>query len=161
MSAQKIKIIARVRPKLQGELDDDGLKIVNGTDNTGDSSTSTTGGSFVTVTNPRDPTQIFKFPFVLCFFVPLFIYKRFRRFSSCYDHGSTQEEIYQDVEPLLDIVYSGIVCFMLSTVLPDDFSTPFLDGYDIRLWRYLLWQDLHDARNEGGAWSNSSGSEGE
>ena len=64
MSAQKIKIIARVRPKLQGELDDDGLKIVNGADSTGDSST---GGSFVAVTNPRDPTQLFKFPSVLMF----------------------------------------------------------------------------------------------
>jgi hypothetical protein len=33
-------------------------------------------------------------------------------FSSCYDQDSTQEEIYRnDVEPLLDIVYSGVVSY--------------------------------------------------
>lgn len=34
------------------------------------------------------------------------------RFSSCYDEHSTQEEIFvNDVEPLIDVVYSGIVSF--------------------------------------------------
>jgi len=33
-------------------------------------------------------------------------------FSNSYDEDSTQDEIYHnDVEPLLDIVYSGVVCF--------------------------------------------------
>jgi kinesin family protein 22 len=33
-----------------------------------------------------------------------------RRFTSCYDQDSTQEEIFRnDVEPLIDVVYSGVV----------------------------------------------------
>lgn len=32
-------------------------------------------------------------------------------FSSCYDHNSKQEEIFRnDVEPMLDVVYTGVVC---------------------------------------------------
>jgi kinesin family protein 22 len=32
------------------------------------------------------------------------------RFTSCYDQDSTQEEIFeQDVRPLIDVVYSGVV----------------------------------------------------
>lgn len=32
------------------------------------------------------------------------------RFTSCYDQTSTQEDIFQaDVEPLIDVVYSGVV----------------------------------------------------
>ncbi|CAA7268260.1 unnamed protein product [Cyclocybe aegerita] len=77
---------------IQGELDDDSIRIVHSSNDTGGSSSSLTSGSFITVPNPRDPTQIFKFPF-----------------TSCYDQDSTQEEIYRnDVEPLLDIVYSGV-----------------------------------------------------
>ena len=39
-----------------------------------------------------------------------------RSFSSCYDHDATQDEIYHnDVEPLLDVVYSGVVCFFILT----------------------------------------------
>ena len=64
MSTQKIKIISRLRPRIQGELDDNSVKIVHALDDTGDSSASTKGGSFVTVPNPRDTTQIFKFPSV-------------------------------------------------------------------------------------------------
>ncbi|KAJ3515071.1 hypothetical protein NLJ89_g1995 [Agrocybe chaxingu] len=92
MATHKVKIAARLRPRIQGELDDDSIHIVHSSNDTGGSSSSLTGGSFITVPNPRDPTQIFKFPF-----------------SSCYDQDSTQEEIYRnDVEPLLDIVYSGV-----------------------------------------------------
>ncbi|KAF8961771.1 kinesin-like protein, partial [Flammula alnicola] len=77
---------------LDGELDDDSVKIVHASNDTGGSSSSTNGGSFITVANPRDLTQIFKFPF-----------------TSCYDQDSTQEEIFKnDVEPLIDVVYSGV-----------------------------------------------------
>ena len=32
------------------------------------------------------------------------------RFSSCYGQGATQEDIYDnDVRPLLDVLYSGVV----------------------------------------------------
>ena len=36
------------------------------------------------------------------------------RFSSCYGYDSTQEEIFlNDVEPLLDLVYSGVVSIII------------------------------------------------
>jgi kinesin family member 22 len=39
------------------------------------------------------------------------------RFSSCYNELSTQEEIFRnDVEPLIDVVYSGVVCSPLSSL---------------------------------------------
>lgn len=37
------------------------------------------------------------------------------RFTSCYDQDSTQEEIFeQDVRPLIDVVYSGVVRHTIS-----------------------------------------------
>lgn len=37
------------------------------------------------------------------------------RFTSCYDQSSTQEQIFeQDVRPLIDVVYSGVVSHFLS-----------------------------------------------
>lgn len=51
----KVKIAARLRPLIQGEQVDDGVQIVHG-DN---------GISSISVPNPRDPSQIFKFPYVL------------------------------------------------------------------------------------------------
>ncbi|KJA21430.1 hypothetical protein HYPSUDRAFT_42080 [Hypholoma sublateritium FD-334 SS-4] len=92
MASAKVRIAARLRPRIDGELDDESVKIIHPSNTTGSSSSSTTGSSFITVANPRDPTQIFKFPF-----------------TSCYDQDSTQQEIYRnDVEPLLDIVYNGV-----------------------------------------------------
>ncbi|KIM37196.1 hypothetical protein M413DRAFT_279239 [Hebeloma cylindrosporum] len=92
MATHKVKIAARLRPRLESEIDDDSVKIVHPSNDSGGSSSSTAGGSFITVANPRDPTQIFKFPF-----------------SSCYDQDSTQEEIFKnDVEPLIDVVYGGV-----------------------------------------------------
>uniref|UniRef100_A0A8H8CJ53 Kinesin-like protein n=1 Tax=Psilocybe cubensis TaxID=181762 RepID=A0A8H8CJ53_PSICU len=92
MASHKVKIAARLRPRLDGELDDDSIKVVHQSNNTGGSSSSSGGSSFISVANPRDPTQVFKFPF-----------------SSCYDQDSTQEEIFEnDVEPLIDVVYSGV-----------------------------------------------------
>ncbi|KAG5716418.1 Kinesin-like protein KIF22 [Termitomyces sp. T112] len=87
MASAKIKIIARLRPRLNAELDDGSVKVIHSSDDTGSSS-----GSVISVTNPRDPSQVFKFPF-----------------SSCYDETSTQEEIFQnDVQPMIDVVYSGV-----------------------------------------------------
>lgn len=109
MATRKIKIISRLRPKIQGELDDDSVKVVHSSDESGDSLRG--GGNFITVQNPRDPTQIFKFLSVnfLCT-IEVALY-RIHSFSSCYDQDSTQEEIYcNDVDPLLDIVYTGVVC---------------------------------------------------
>ncbi|KAI9569943.1 P-loop containing nucleoside triphosphate hydrolase protein [Boletus coccyginus] len=82
MASHKIKIAARLRPRLQNELDDEGIQIIH-----------TPGGpSYINVPNPRDLSQVFNFPF-----------------TSCYDQSSTQEEIFeQDVRPLIDVVYSGV-----------------------------------------------------
>ncbi|KDQ53292.1 hypothetical protein JAAARDRAFT_137340 [Jaapia argillacea MUCL 33604] len=79
--AHKVKIAARLRPRLAGELEDDSIHIIK-----------ETGGSAICVTNPRDSSQVFKFPF-----------------TSCYDQSSTQEEIFdKDVKPLIDVVFSGV-----------------------------------------------------
>ncbi|TFK19328.1 kinesin-domain-containing protein [Coprinopsis marcescibilis] len=83
----KVKIAARLRPRLDGEIVDENIKVVHGAD-----SSAGGAGSTISVTNPRDLSQVFKFPF-----------------SSCYDENSTQEEIFRnDVEPLIDVVYSGV-----------------------------------------------------
>ncbi|RDB30648.1 Kinesin-like protein KIF22 [Hypsizygus marmoreus] len=92
MATAKIKIAARLRPRLGGELVDDSVKVEHPSNETGESSSSGSSGSIISVTNPRDPTQVFKFPF-----------------SSCYDQSATQEEIFQnDVQPMIDVVYSGV-----------------------------------------------------
>ncbi|KAJ7359730.1 P-loop containing nucleoside triphosphate hydrolase protein [Mycena albidolilacea] len=83
--------------------DDGGLRIcraepsVNASscsaNNGANSSASSTSGSFtgIAVANPRDPTQIFTFPF-----------------TSCYDADATQEIFNTDVHPLIDVAWSGI-----------------------------------------------------
>ncbi|KAI5118492.1 hypothetical protein M0805_003523 [Coniferiporia weirii] len=77
----KIRIAARLRPLLSGEISDDAVGVQSGD-----------SGSFITVVHPRDSSQHFKFPF-----------------SSCYGQNSSQEEIYtNDVKPLLDVVFSGV-----------------------------------------------------
>ncbi|KAF8068670.1 kinesin-like protein [Lyophyllum atratum] len=93
MATAKIKIAARLRPRLNGELDDESVKIIHTSAETGGSSSGSGGsGSVISVTNPRDPSQVFKFPF-----------------TSCYDQASNQEEIFQnDVQPMIDVVYSGV-----------------------------------------------------
>lgn len=82
MASHKIKIAARVRPRLEHEIDDEGIQV-----------THTSGApSCISVPNPRDVSQIFNFPL-----------------SSCYDQNSTQEDIFErDVRPLIDVVYSGV-----------------------------------------------------
>ncbi|KAG2143088.1 P-loop containing nucleoside triphosphate hydrolase protein [Suillus clintonianus] len=80
----KIKIAARLRPRIEHEIDDQGIQITHDEDGE--------GPSWIRVPNPRDATQVFRFPF-----------------TSCYDQDSTQEEIFeQDVRPLIDVVYSGV-----------------------------------------------------
>ncbi|KAK7462307.1 hypothetical protein VKT23_007908 [Stygiomarasmius scandens] len=95
--SQKIRIAARLRPRLEGEIEDGGIKVCHAVDQS-DSSTSSaanssvSGGSYISVQNPRVPGQVFNFPF-----------------SSCYDQHSTQEEIFlNDVQPMTDIVYNGV-----------------------------------------------------
>jgi len=61
MSGQKIRIAARVRPLLKNELHDGSVEVQQS--NSGESGSSDTGGC-ISVTNPRDTNQIFKFPCV-------------------------------------------------------------------------------------------------
>ncbi|KAH9042670.1 P-loop containing nucleoside triphosphate hydrolase protein [Lactarius pseudohatsudake] len=82
-NVQTVKIVARLRPPIPGELSDQGIRIVT-TDGESDFPA-------ICVNNPRDQSQVFKFPF-----------------SSCYGHDSRQEDIFKaDVRPLIEIVYSG------------------------------------------------------
>ncbi|EGO03669.1 hypothetical protein SERLA73DRAFT_83760 [Serpula lacrymans var. lacrymans S7.3] len=83
MSAlQRIRIAARLRPRIDGEVEDTSIQVIH----------SDQAASCISIANPRDPTQVFKFPF-----------------SSCYDQSSTQEEIFdRDVQPLINVVYSGV-----------------------------------------------------
>ncbi|KAI0031864.1 P-loop containing nucleoside triphosphate hydrolase protein [Vararia minispora EC-137] len=81
MAQHKVKIAARLRPPIPGEIDDDGVRI----------EVRDEGTPFVCVTNPRDASENFKYPF-----------------TSCYDRNSTQQEIFEnDVLPLIDVVYHG------------------------------------------------------
>ncbi|EIM88681.1 kinesin-domain-containing protein [Stereum hirsutum FP-91666 SS1] len=85
-NAHKVKIAARLRPRLKGELQDEGVWIERSDD------TSAGAASSICVTNPRDAHQVFRFPF-----------------TSCYDEESTQEEIFEnDVQPMIDVVFSGV-----------------------------------------------------
>ncbi|KAH6906663.1 kinesin-domain-containing protein [Coprinopsis sp. MPI-PUGE-AT-0042] len=62
--ASKVRIAARLRSSSGGRDSKDGKD---------------RDASYIAVTNPRDPSQVFKFPF-----------------SSCYDEHSTQEEIFRN-----------------------------------------------------------------
>ncbi|PSR70750.1 hypothetical protein PHLCEN_2v13370 [Hermanssonia centrifuga] len=80
--AYKVKIAARLRPPIYGEINDDGVQVVHNDDDI----------SFISVPNPRDASQIFKFPL-----------------TSCYDPLANQEDIFEnDVRPMIDVVYSGV-----------------------------------------------------
>ncbi|KAK7027324.1 hypothetical protein VNI00_015287 [Paramarasmius palmivorus] len=88
-STRRIRIAARLRPRIDGEVDDGAIQVCHASDNTTGSSSST---SYISAPNPRDLSEVFKFPF-----------------SSCYDQDSTQEEIFEtDVQPLIDVVYGGV-----------------------------------------------------
>ncbi|KAF7360127.1 Kinesin-like protein [Mycena venus] len=120
--SSKVKIAARLRPRLPGEPPDDGgVRVCHaensscstgansslpphdanansstgaGPNTSGSSTGSGASGSFtgIAVANPRDASQIFRFPF-----------------TSCYDADATQEEIFNaDVRPLIDVAWSGV-----------------------------------------------------
>ncbi|KAG7085767.1 hypothetical protein E1B28_003308 [Marasmius oreades] len=93
-NAHKVRIVARLRPRIDGEVDDGAIQVCHPSDNTSSSfsSASGAGASYISVPNPRDPTELFKYPF-----------------SSCYDQTSTQEELFEnDVSPLMNVVYEGV-----------------------------------------------------
>lgn len=55
MASHKVRIAARLRPRIEGEVDDQAIQVHRSED---------AGLSHITVPNPRDPTQVFKFPYV-------------------------------------------------------------------------------------------------
>ncbi|KAJ7204506.1 kinesin-like protein [Mycena pura] len=124
MSVAKVKVIARLRPRLPGEPLDDGIRVCHrepanvsscsnpgsgsanvslnansssaiGANSSGNSSGSGNGGGSFTgiaVNNPRDPSQVFRFPF-----------------TNAYGADATQEAIFEaDVRPLIDVACSGV-----------------------------------------------------
>jgi kinesin family protein 22 len=52
VGGQSVKIVARLRPPIPGELSDNGIRIITADD----------GLSSICVNNPRDHSQVFKFP---------------------------------------------------------------------------------------------------
>ncbi|KAF9652469.1 kinesin-domain-containing protein [Thelephora ganbajun] len=80
-TTHKIRIAARLRPRINNEPEDDCIRIIRN-----DNSRSAS----ISVTNQRN--QVLTFPF-----------------SSCYDQDATQEDIYNDdVKPLLDVLHNGV-----------------------------------------------------
>ena len=72
------------------------------------------------------------------------------RFSSCYGQESTQEEIFRnDVEPLIDVVYSGVVRVQraLTTAI---YSLCLLDGHYFRIWRHIFRKNAYHAGHQNG-----------
>ena len=74
-TSQKIKIAARLRPLIQGEIDNDSVKVIHPSDNTkGSSHSASSSQSFISVSNPRDPNQVFKFPWGNFYHIKLGMY---------------------------------------------------------------------------------------
>ncbi|KAJ7726683.1 P-loop containing nucleoside triphosphate hydrolase protein, partial [Mycena maculata] len=101
MATAKVKIAARLRPRLTGEAQDDAVRVCHSepaecsnTSNNGNASRSSSDGSFtgIAVANPHDASQVFRFPF-----------------TSCYDADATQAAIFEaDVRPLVDVAWGGV-----------------------------------------------------
>ncbi|KAA1472399.1 kinesin-domain-containing protein [Dentipellis sp. KUC8613] len=104
-NSHKVKIAARLRPSIKGELLDEGVRVEPGDD----------GPSCVCVTNPRDNSQVFRFPI-----------------ASCYDHTSTQEDIFHnDVEPLINVVYGGVTVTIFAYGVTSSGKTHTMQGTKI------------------------------
>lgn len=82
------------------------------------------------------------------------------RFTSCYDQDSTQDEIYHnDVEPLIDVVYSGVVRFLKSFRSFFPLTAP-VDRHYFCLWSHFIGKDPHDAGHQDGTRSYPQGGQG-
>ncbi|KZO95352.1 kinesin-domain-containing protein [Calocera viscosa TUFC12733] len=86
MASAKVNIAIRCRPFLQNEEQDDAVQVsAHREDKDGEAD------GFVSVVNPRDAREKFRFSF-----------------KSCWDQSNTQEEIFaRDVRPILEQVLSG------------------------------------------------------
>ncbi|KAJ7112763.1 kinesin-like protein [Mycena crocata] len=104
-TSAKVRIAARLRPRLPGEAHDDAVRVchgeedascgainVNGSGNTSGNSSGGSGFTGIAVANPRDASQVFRFPF-----------------TSCYDATATQAALFDaDVRPLVDVALGGV-----------------------------------------------------
>jgi len=63
MASHRIKIAARLRPPLPGEITDHDIVVHHSSDESIDS----VDGSYISVANPRDASQIFKFAYVVMY----------------------------------------------------------------------------------------------
>lgn len=102
MASTKIKTIARLRPHLNGEIDDGVVTVHRDEDGS---------NAFVSIAQPREQQQRIKFQYVFKFRCDSYTALTLKcSFSSCYGQDSSQTEIYErDVKPLIDNVYSGMV----------------------------------------------------
>lgn len=72
------------------------------------------------------------------------------RFPSCYGQDATQEDIYDnDVRPLLDVLYNGVVSALVKFVpsgrtLTLAFTAQ--DCNDLCVWCHVFGEDTYDAR---------------
>ena len=63
MASHRIKIAARLRPSLPGEITDHDIAVHHSSDK----STDSVDGSYISVANPRDASQVFKFAYVFMY----------------------------------------------------------------------------------------------
>ncbi|GJJ14872.1 hypothetical protein Clacol_009141 [Clathrus columnatus] len=99
MTAREVKVVARLRPFISSECNDDSVEVFprDGT---------------ISVVNPRSPSERFKFTF-----------------ASCYDQTSTQEEIFlNEVQPLIDHVFEGLVCTVFAYGVTSSGKTHTIQG---------------------------------
>lgn len=72
------------------------------------------------------------------------------RFSSCYGQDATQEDVYDnDVRPLLDVLYNGVVSVLVRFVPSGRTLTVVFtvqDCDDLCVWRHVFGEDTYDAR---------------
>ena len=71
-------------------------------------------------------------------------------FTSCYDHTSVQEDIFEnDVRPMIDVVYSGVVSILAVHPVGKLVDLQFIDCDRLCLRGDIFWEDTHDARYKG------------
>ncbi|TBU52461.1 kinesin-domain-containing protein [Dichomitus squalens] len=101
MSYSRVKIAARLRPAIPGEIHDNAIRVLH-----------SDAGPYIDVDNPRDPSQTFKYPF-----------------SSCYDQSSSQDQIFdRDVKPLIEVVFSGVTATVFAYGVTSSGKTHTMQG---------------------------------
>lgn len=146
MASHKIKIAARVRPRLEHEIDDEGIQV-----------THTSGApSCISVPNPRDVSQIFNFPYVpamlhLYLTLTMFVATDFRHAMTRIQRKKTFSSVMFDRLLMLSIVEWYVSLLLKATDNTLDLLSS--DSDYIRIWCHILWQDPHNARNQSSTWS--------